>query len=119
MGFECFRNEAEQIQQNLSQSWVESIFRVLVIPEEGHNHPQLFHLTNRRAGWINRRLLADDADRPLKFLRINRGNPAVVIKVLKRLVSAVILLEIGKYQFLSFSKSFGLVDCDLRWGYGN
>ena len=97
MCLEGFRDKAEQIQQNLPQSWVEGMVGIFVIAKEGNNNPQFLHLTDWSTGRINSGLLADYADRPLKFLRIYCGKFAVMVEVLKRLVSAVILLEIGEY----------------------
>src|SRR5436305_12268720 len=97
MCLEGFRNEAEEVQQNLPQSWVEGIVGIFVIAKEGHNNPQFLHLTDWSAGRINSGLLADNADRPLQFLRIYCGKFAVMVEVLKRLGSAGILLEMGEY----------------------
>jgi hypothetical protein len=47
----------------------------------------------------------------LEFVRVHGSYQAIVVKIVKRLVNTIEILEVGKYQELAISKPFGLVYC--------
>jgi hypothetical protein len=54
--------------------------------------------------------VAHGADRALKFIGVHCGNLPIVIKVVKRFVDAIKILEVGKDEELALSKPFSLVN---------
>jgi hypothetical protein len=54
--------------------------------------------------------VAHGTDGTLEFICVRRSNLPVVVKIVKRFMDAIEILEIGEYQQLPLSKPFGLVD---------
>src|SRR5947209_6357526 len=113
MNLESIRNKSKQRLQRGAQFWCECRLTHICLKERG-DHIELLHFFYQFAGWSNRGLTSNHAARPLKFGRINCGNLAVIVQIIKWLVNAGKVLSVGKSQELIFAETVGLVDLDLR-----